>query len=154
MMKKLPLNNELIEERLSFIEQSCISLDRFSSSLLKEFQNNYDNYRIAFYDLYKALESVLDIGAHILSRIPGTKAKSYKEIALLLAERKILPEKFAMEKLVKMAGYRNRMTHFYYRISPEKILKIIKIHLNDFTKFSTYIKKILINPKRYGFPEQ
>jgi len=153
-MKKLPLNNELIEERLSFIEQSCVSLDRFSSSILNEFQNNYDNYRIAFYDLYTALESVLDIGAHILSHIPGTKAKSYKEIALLLAERKILPEKFAMEKLVKMAGYRNRMTHFYYRISPEEILKIIKTHLNEFTKFSTYIKKILINPKKYGFPEQ
>ena len=96
---------------------------------------------------------VLDIGAHILSRIPGNKAKSYKEIPLLLAERKIFPEEFAVEKLIKMAGYRNRMTHFYYRISPEEILKIIKTHLNDFTEFSTHIKKILKHPKKYGFPE-
>ncbi len=150
-MKKLPLNKELIEERLNFIEQSCQSLERFISCSLKEFQKNQDNFRIAYYDLYVALEAFLDTGAHILSRIPGNKPRSYKDIPLLLAKNKILPKKFAEDKLVKMAGYRNRMTHFYHRINSEEIFKIIKTHLKDFHEFSNYIKNILKNSKKYGF---
>ncbi len=150
-MKKLPLNRDLVEERLHFIESSCESLERFLDIPLEEFMSNYDNYRIAYYDLYTALEATLDIGAHLLSRLPGNKVQSYKDIALFLAEKKLLPRKFVEDKLVKMAGYRNRITHFYHRISSEEIYKIVKNHLNDFAEFSTYVKTILIEPEKYGF---
>jgi uncharacterized protein YutE (UPF0331/DUF86 family) len=150
-MKKLPLNRDLIEERLRFIESSCESLERFSDISFEDFMSNHDNYRIAYYDLYTALEATLDLGAHLLSRLPGNKAQSYKDIALFLAEKKILPRKFVEEKLVKMAGYRNRIIHFYHRISSEEIHSLAKNHLDDFTEFSTYIKKILADPKKYGF---
>lgn len=153
-MRKLPLNKELIEERLKFIEQSLLSLERFTSQSLKEFEKNFDNFRIAYYDLYTALEAVLDISSHILSRIPGNKPRSYKDIPQLLARNKIVPEKFSEEKLVKMAGYRNRMTHFYHRIDSEEIHKIISLHLNDITEFTRFIKNILKNPKKYGFPDK
>lgn len=153
-MKRLSLNKELIEERLIFIEQSLGSLERFSSQSLKDFQKDFDNFRIAYYDLYTALEAVLDIGSHILSRIPGNKPKSYKDIPQLLAKNKILPEKFTEEKLVQMAGYRNRMTHFYHRIESGEIYEIIKLHLDDFTEFTRFIKNILKNPKKIGFPDE
>jgi len=148
-MKRLSLNKELIEERLIFIEQSLGSLERFSSQSLKDFQKDFDNFRIAYYDLYTALEAVLDIGSHILSRIPGNKPKSYKDIPQLLAKNKILPE-----KLVQMAGDRNRMTHFYHRIESGEIYEIIKLHLDDFTEFTRFIKNILKNPKKIGFPDE
>lgn len=151
-MKKLPLNKSLIEDRLLFIERAIESLARFKSMSLDAFEQNYDNFRIAYYDLYTALEACLDIGAHILSRLPGKKPKSYKDIPLLLSEAGLVPREFAKDKLVPMAGYRNRMTHFYHRLEAAEILEIIKSHLSDFEEFSRHIQKILQNPKRFGFP--
>ena len=101
----------------------------------------------------RAREACLDIGVHILSRIPGQKPKSYKDIPLLLAENKMMPEKFVGEKLVSMAGYRNRMTHFYHRLEAAEILEIIKVHSDDFEEFSRHVREILQNPGRFGFPE-
>jgi uncharacterized protein YutE (UPF0331/DUF86 family) len=95
----------------------------------------------------------MDIGTHILSRIPGQKPKSYKDIPLLLAENKLIAEKFAAEKLVAMAGYRNRMTHFYHRLEAAEIFEIIKGRVGDFEEFSRYIREIMQNPGRFGFPE-
>jgi uncharacterized protein YutE (UPF0331/DUF86 family) len=152
-MKKLPLNKGLLADRLLFIERSIQSLERFKSVTPTEFQANPDSFRIAYYDLYVALEACMDIGAHILSRIPGQKPKSYKDITLLLAENKLMPEKFAAEKLVPMAGYRNRMTHFYHRLEAAEILEIIKAHLGDFEEFSRHIREIVQDPVRFGFPE-
>jgi len=152
-MKRLPLNKGLLEDRLLFIERSVQSLERFKSVTPAEFQANPDNFRIAYYDLYIALEACMDIGAHILSRIPGQKPKSYKDIPLLLAENKLMPEMFTAEKLVPMAGYRNRMTHFYHRLEAVEILDIIDVHLDDFEEFSRYIRMIMQEPVRFGFPE-
>ncbi len=152
-MKRLPLNRGLVEDRLLFIERSVQSLERFPSVSEAEFKAVPDNFRIAYYDLYTALEACLDIGTHILSRIPGQKPKSYKDIPLLLAENKLVPEEFALNELVKMAGYRNRMTHFYHRLDSGELLEIIKTHLEDFRRFSRHVREILRDPARFGFPE-
>jgi len=143
-MKKLPLNKERILERISIIENSHRSLSRFRNYSLEDFKADQDNFRIAYYDLYTALESVLDIGAHILSRIPGRKPESYKDIACFLSEEKIIPRDFCEKKLVEMAGYRNRMVHFYNRISQEELYQIIQNHLDDFIEFNSHIKKLLV----------
>src|SRR3972149_10456107 len=52
--------------------------DRDIGIVLKEPATLRDT--IAFYDLHRALEAVMDIGSHILSRIPGAKATTYKDI--------------------------------------------------------------------------
>lgn len=49
--------------------------------------------------LIRALEAVFDIGNHILSRVPEA-----------------VPESFARENLIKIAGYRNRLIHFYAEV--------------------------------------
>ena len=58
----------------------------------------------------------MDIGSHILSRTPGARPTSYKDIPRLLEKNKIIPADFATHSLTKMAGYRNRMVHFYGEI--------------------------------------
>jgi uncharacterized protein YutE (UPF0331/DUF86 family) len=137
-MKQVPLNRETLLSRLSYIEESVKSLGRFKNKSFKEFHANPDNFRIAYYDLQRALEAAMDIGAHILSRIPGARATSYKEIPLLLGKYRIVPLDFAENELLRMAGYRNRMVHFYSEITEKELYKIIKENLNDFEKFSSY----------------
>jgi len=50
---------------------------------------------------------------------------------------------FAEEKLYKMAGYRNRLTHFYFEITPAELHEIIQNNLGDFRVFLKHIKIIL-----------
>ena len=69
-MYKIPLNKESIQKKIDYIEESVNSLERFGGIKFEKFQADSDNFRIAFYDLHRALEAVMDIGSHILSRIP------------------------------------------------------------------------------------
>ncbi len=149
-MKQIPLNREILRSRLSYIEDSLKSLKRFKDKSFKEFSENPDNFRIAYYDLHRALEATMDTGSHILSRIPGARATSYKEIPLLLGKNKIVPLEFAEKVLLQMAGYRNRMVHFYSAITEKELYMIIQENLKDFEKFCGYINKLIINPKKYG----
>ena len=56
---------------------------------------------------------------------------------------KIVSKKFAREKLFKMAGYRNRLTHFYFDVSYKEMYDIIQNNLEDVEEFLKYIKKFL-----------
>jgi len=147
---KVPLNKEVIQTRISYIEDSLKSLGRFKGISYKEFHSNSDNFRIAFYDLHRALEAVMEIGSHILSRIPGARPTSYKDIPRLLEKHKIIPADSATNQLEKMAGYRNRMVHFYGEITEEEIYGIIQEELEDFHKFLTHINGILRTPVKYN----
>lgn len=149
-MYKIPLNRESLQTRLSYIEDSIQSLERFKDITFEKFHADSDNFRIAFYDLHRALEAVMDIGSHMLSRIPGARPSSYKDIPKLLEKYKIIPAKFASGKLVKMAGYRNRMVHFYGEITEKELYEIIKKDLGDFLVFCKYINKLLKNPEKFN----
>jgi len=147
---KIPLNKEVLQTRISYIEDSVGSLERFKGIQFLEFHSNPDNFRIAFYDLHRALEAVMDIGTHILSRIPGARPSSYKDIPRLLEKHKIIPEEFTTNQLTKMAGYRNRMVHFYGEITEQEIYNIIQEELEDFYVFCSYIQEILKDPLKFG----
>jgi uncharacterized protein YutE (UPF0331/DUF86 family) len=147
---KVPLNKEVLQTRISYIEDSLKSLERFKGIPYIKFHSNSDNFRIAFYDLHRALEAVMDIGSHILSRIPGARPASYKDIPRLLEKHKIIPAEFVANSLTKMAGYRNRMVHFYGEITEKEIYIIIQEELEDFYKFLEHIHKVLKNPTKFN----
>ena len=73
--------------------------------------------------LRRALEAVLDLGRHILAKGFGLGVSEYKEIAALLAERGVLGEEDA-RLLRVLAGYRNRLVHFYHEITPDELYDI------------------------------
>ena len=146
---KIPLNLEVLRSRLSYIEDSLQSLERIKGMPFDQFHSNSDNFRISFYDLHRALEAILDIGSHILSRIPGARPSSDKDIPRLLEKHKILPPEFAANQLTKMAGYRNRMGHFYGEITEREIYHIIQEELQDLHAFCGHIERVLRNPSDF-----
>ena len=91
-----------------------------------------DRHKIAAAESYlrRALEALFDIGRHILAKRFAYPATEYKEIAKGLSENKVLVEKEA-ELMRKMAGYRNRMVHFYHEITPEELHEICLYHLSE-----------------------
>lgn len=141
-INKTDINKELIIDRIDIIKKSLERLKKMKNMSQGKFALE-DNFAIAEHNLRRALEAVFDAGSHILSRIPHVKVSTYKEIAKKLGEYKIVSKKFAENNLTEMAGYRNRLTHFYFDVSPLEMHKIVQKDLGDFDKFLNYIKKFL-----------
>ena len=92
--------------------------------------------------LQLAIESCLNIGNRLLSiaqfsapiSTPETYADVFKEIGRLCD----IPEDF-VDKLVKIAKFRNMLVHLYWELEPEKIYQILQNSINDFERFRDLI---------------
>ncbi|PIP24331.1 MAG: DUF86 domain-containing protein [Candidatus Nealsonbacteria bacterium CG02_land_8_20_14_3_00_37_10] len=141
MIKYASLDINKIKNLLSEVQENIQALKEFSSLSFKDFSNDKKNYGLSEHHLRRALEGVLTIGTHILSRLP-VKTKDYQEIILSLGKHKIVPEDFA-EKNKKLASYRNRLVHMYWLVSEKEIHQIIREHLKDLEKFCQYYLKYI-----------
>jgi uncharacterized protein YutE (UPF0331/DUF86 family) len=148
-MKKIPINQEVIFSRMREIEKKIDKLTIFKGISLENFKKG-ENYAIGEHYLRRALEAVFDIGTHIGSRFPGERLSTYKDVALFLGKEGIVPQHFAKEKLLKMAGYRNRLVHFYAEVSVNELYEIIQNRLEDFTEFLQYLK-LFLTDKDVGY---
>jgi hypothetical protein len=63
--------------------------------------------------LRRGLEALFDLGRHILAKGFGKGVTEYKEIAAELKVQGVLSQDDA-ELLRTLAGYRNRLVHFYH----------------------------------------
>lgn len=80
--------------------------------------------------LRRALEALLDLGRHILAKGIGQGPAEYKEVALALSRARVLDEEQG-ELLVRLAGYRNRLVHFYDEVSDAELYDICTRQAGD-----------------------
>ena len=80
--------------------------------------------------LRRSLEALFDVGRHILAKGYGSGVSEYKEIALRLQEKAALTETEA-ELFTVLAGYRNRLVHFYHEVSAQELFEICSNQLGD-----------------------
>ena len=139
------LNTVRVLELIRFIERCTEELKPFSKMNEKDFLSDkkYPPYVESY--LRKSLEAVFDIGRHILAKSYGFKEIEYKTIARELGNRKIISEELS-EVLIKMAGYRNRMVHFYREITAVELYQIVLNNIGDFDRFNKEISYFI---KRY-----
>ncbi len=124
------ISKKVVSERTSLIREMLSDVKELPLSSLEEFLGDKRNVASAESYLRRALEGLLDLGRHILAKAFGHPVTEYKEIARGLLEKEVLRKKEA-DLLTKMAGYRNRMTHFYHEITPEELYEICRGHLDE-----------------------
>ncbi|MBI5299816.1 MAG: DUF86 domain-containing protein [Deltaproteobacteria bacterium] len=140
---KPSLDKETILVRMSGIQEEVAQLQLLGQEPFDSFSKGV-GFKLAQYHLHRALEGVFHVASHILARLPGgARTGTYKELAFALGEKGIVPQDFASQKLVKMAGFRNRLVHFYAQITPKEIYNLLNNDLGDFEIFLSSIKKIL-----------
>ena len=116
------LQAKIVVERSAWIHEMITRLQSLPLDSLEGFQADSNIPAVAESYLRRALEAPFDLGRHILAKGFGQAASEYKEIARALAQRGVLSEEEG-KKLMKIAGYRNRMVHFYQEISIEEPLR-------------------------------
>jgi uncharacterized protein YutE (UPF0331/DUF86 family) len=128
------LDTARLLELLRFIESCLQELKPFSGMGEREFFSDKRNPPFVESYLRRSLEAVFDIGRHILAKTYGFRGIEYKAIAKELGTKGIVTEELA-DVLYTMAGYRNRMVHFYREITAQELHLIIQEHLKDLDRF-------------------
>ncbi len=135
------LNIKLIEDRLGFINKATARLRKLSQLKEKDFLNE-DTSAIAESYLRRSLEAIFDIGRHIIAKTAGKGIIEYKEIVKALNDNEIITDILA-ERLRLMAGYRNRLVHFYHEVSNKELYLILKNNIEDMEDFVREIKEFI-----------
>ena len=97
---------------------------------LDSFQSDSRNVWTAESCLRRGLEALLDVGRHLIAKLAGAGVAEYKAVGRDLGEHGVLDKETA-DLLVKLAGYRNRMVHFYHEVTAEELFGICANELHD-----------------------
>lgn len=125
----------VIGRRLKMIEDLLRQIRALPLDSPTAFLADSTSYPVAESCLRRCLEALLDIGRHILAKGYGAAASEYKEIPKLLQKHAALAEDETHILLV-LAGYRNRMVHFYYEVSEEELYRICVQELGDIERIA------------------
>jgi len=146
----LPIDKQVVLARMNGIEKEVGMLKKLAELSYDTYKTE-PNFQLGEYHLHRGLEGVFNIAAHINSRkAGGSSGGGYKDIARTYGELGFIEKDFAQNNLVKMAGYRNRLVHFYADITPEETYKLITSNIDDFTVFLQSVRKVLEHPELFG----
>lgn len=135
-----PISRRVIVDRLAWVTDMIDEIQRLPLDDREQFLADSRNVYTAESCLRRALEALLDCGRHILAKAFAVGATEYKEIAVRLGEMGVLSPDDA-NRLRIMAGYRNRLVHFYHEVSHEELFEICSRQLSDITAVADGFRK-------------
>ncbi|MHA1265358.1 MAG: type VII toxin-antitoxin system HepT family RNase toxin [Candidatus Helarchaeota archaeon] len=133
--------NDVIEAKLKKLEEILGILEQLRAEPKEKLKEDPIFYSALERNLEIAIQSILDIGNHLIAIKKWRTPKNYKDIIKILGEKGVIPKNFAQD-IEKMAGLRNILVHSYLEIEEEKIINLLQ-KLDDFTAFMKYIKLFL-----------
>lgn len=145
-MTPAKISQDVLSQRALWIRRMIAALRTLPLKDKSVFLKDPNTVAAAESYLRRALEALFDIGRHILAKKFAYPAAEYKEIAEILYEKKILSEK-EKNLLRVLAGYRNRMVHFYHEITPEELGEICRHQLDDITSLLDALLKRIKNAR-------
>lgn len=142
------IHRRVIADRLAVIDEALRDIRALPLGDRSEFFSDRRNVWAAESCLRRALEALFDLGRHILAKGHGRGVSEYKEIAIALAECGVLAAPDS-EMLRLVAGYRNRLVHYYHEISGDELYAICATELGDVeTIAAAYRSWIAAHPEK------
>ncbi len=138
------ISKRVVSDRLAWVDRMLNEIRALPLQAKPEFMQDTRNIWAAESCLRRALEALFDLGRHILAKGFGEAVTEYKEIAVTLNRRKIISAS-DLGSMQKMAGYRNRLVHFYHDVSADEIFEICTSHLGDVEQIVNVLRAWLAN---------
>jgi uncharacterized protein YutE (UPF0331/DUF86 family) len=124
------VSRRIAADRLAWIDRMLKEIHNLPLDRMENFLEDSRNVFTAESCLRTSLEALFDLGRHILAKGFGAGVTEYKEIAFELERQGVLePDKALLLKV--LAGYRNRMVHFYHEITSKELYEICTRQLDD-----------------------
>jgi len=136
------IREKVVAERAAWIEEMVEGIRALPLEDQEAFGQDSRNVAAAESYLRRALEALIDLGRHFLSKGFGQSVAEYKEVGRQLLRHGVLGQAEA-DLMAKLAGYRNRLVHFYDRVSPEELYEICSTRLGDIFSLLHALRKWL-----------
>jgi uncharacterized protein YutE (UPF0331/DUF86 family) len=127
------ISRRITADRLARIDRMLTEIRNLPLDNIESFLGDSRNVFTAESCLRTSLEALFDLGRHILAKGFGIGVTEYKQIASELERHGVLDSESALLLRV-LAGYRNRMVHFYHEITSEELYEICTSELKDIEK--------------------
>jgi uncharacterized protein YutE (UPF0331/DUF86 family) len=124
------IDPRIVAERSAWVREMISSIRLLPLESLEAFEQDPRNAAAAESYLRRALEGLLDLGRHILAKGYGRAAAEYKDIAIGLMDVGVL-DSARGARLREMAGYRNRLVHFYRQVDHTELFELCAQRLDD-----------------------
>jgi len=142
------ISKRVVVDRISWINNMLGEIDSLPLENYEQFTSDKRNIWSAESCLRRAIEALMDLGRHIAAKGFGQGVTEYKEIGNILAQMGVLSDS---ESVIfkTLAGYRNRMIHFYHEISYRELFEICISELSDIKAMTEALRRwIKENPEQ------
>lgn len=129
-MNAAKIRTVIVTERVAWVRKMVAGVRSLPLSSYEQFMSDPRTLAAAESYLRRALEALLDLGRHILAKGFASAPTEYKEVAEELTRVGVLSEQDGA-LLRKMAGYRNRLVHFYHEVSQEELYALCSLRLSE-----------------------
>lgn len=138
------ISKRVVSDRLAWVDRMLNEIRELPLQSKTTFMQDKRNIWAAESCLRRALEALFDMGRHIAAKGFGEAVTEYKEIASTLNRRNVISAS-DLELMQKLAGYRNRLVHFYHDVSVDELFEICASHLGDVERIVNTLRSWLAN---------
>ena len=136
------LDKQRIERLLALIRERSAVVINYAALPEDELRSDPGRLLAIEHALQTMIQSVLDIGSHILVSMGYNRLDTYADVFNRMAEASILDPEFA-RSIRGMAGLRNLLVHEYAEIDEARILEYARQRLSDFEEFESQVRRFL-----------
>ncbi|MCC6300183.1 MAG: DUF86 domain-containing protein [Anaerolineales bacterium] len=133
------LSKRVVTDRLAWIDRMLAEIRSLPLGSQSSFMADSRNIWATESCRRRPLEALFDLGRHVTAKGFGEAVTEYKEIASALSRHGIVSME-KMKLMQKLAGYRNRLVHFYHDVSAEELYEICSLRLGDVEKIADALR--------------
>ncbi len=140
----MPINKDLVSKKLDFLNNYLHKIESMDFSE-EAFVEDADIHDLIVFRLQQAVETCIDIAAHIIAGLEAPQKETAKDAFIFLGEKEIIDNNLA-KKMGQAADFRNRAVHGYNNFDYKLLFKDYKEDLQDLRQFGaeivTYLESI------------
>ena len=122
---------EVLRKRLNKLDEYLSILDELRQVNREAFNTQPQLYGSAERFLHLAIETVLDVGNHIIADENLGVVNHYSDIPNILADNGYISAELA-QRWIRMIGFRNILVHDYLDIDRDIVYGVLQSNLADF----------------------
>ncbi len=134
---------DVVQKRIRLLEGYLKKLHAIRQRInLDSFLADSDTQDIVDRNLHLAIESVLDIGQHIIASSGWRAAEEYAGIFTTLEQHGVISKEL-LTRVHGMAGFRNLLVHEYTEIDHFQVFQVLQDHLDDLNDLARAYQQFL-----------
>ncbi|MCL4847877.1 MAG: DUF86 domain-containing protein [Acidobacteria bacterium] len=136
------VNRDLLLQRIQEIRDALASLRQDATRGKDAFVADRQAVDASKYRLVVAIEAAVSICMHLGSRLAVPTPESYAACFEGLRDAGVLPADLT-ERLGRMARFRNRLVHLYWRIDTDRLWTILREDLGDLDAYLAVVAALV-----------